>query len=589
MKYLSVLLLLSVSLIFISCDDDGGGPASCDPLDANSCEEGQLCVATGPDESLCVDSCDPMATESECSDGNVCIHTGGGLYGCVAGCTVGEEECGDGWICLADGDLSICKEVCDLGGDQCGEDMVCVPVENGSAVCMAQCDPDDRNSCGETRACELNVDGNYACYLPVFIEGIVMDSADLEPIESAHVMAMDKTGASASNVAVTDVLGAYSLRVPVTRDGSGIPVEGMFTLRASAQDYEKFPHGIRPSLPIDGTLGASFDRGWVVQNPSTDIALILLPSDMQGLGSVSGQVVVDASSIVTPAGVLIVLEEESALSAPMGFSDLDGYFTVFNVPQGEWLTKGYKAFLQLVPVDLSLGNGDSAEDVRLVQSATELGTVSGSINIVNPGDGDFTTVVLVPTSTFSDTFGKGEVPTGLRSPPPPGLPDVSGSFTIEGVPDGEYVVLAAFENDFLVRDPDPNIAGTETVYITVPLDESYDITIDESFKVTGALGIMYPGAQGPESVEEPLTFIFEDDSSEENYLVIVFNAFGEEVWRNENVPSPGGGEDVEVLYEGPALVSGMYYQFRAWSMKDNAPISTTEDLLGVFFIAPIVN
>ena len=79
--------------------------------------------------------------------------------------------------------------------------------------------------------------------------------------------------------------------------------------------------------------------------------------------------------------------------------------------------------------------------------------------------------------------------------------------------------------------------------------------------------------------------------------MVVYNAYGELVWcRSEqlmgmgcgpNVPS-GGGSNVSVPYEGP-LETGMYYQFRvsAWrepGMGDAAPISTTEDLRGVFFL-----
>ncbi len=103
----------------------------------------------------------------------------------------------------------------------------------------------------------------------------------------------------------------------------------------------------------------------------------------------------------------------------------------------------------------------------------------GSVNIVNPGDGDNTTVVLVPVSTFSSTFVKGEVPPGLRAPKQPAPPSIKGAFTITGVPDGYYVVLAAFENDFLVRDPDTSIAGTDLVYQHVPdnATSSYDINL----------------------------------------------------------------------------------------------------------------
>jgi hypothetical protein len=37
-----------------------------------------------------------------------------------------------------------------------------------------------------------------------------------------------------------------------------------------------------------------------------------------------------------------------------------------------------------------------------------------------------------------------------------------------------------------------------------------------------------------------------------------------------------------VPYAGKTLVKGMFYQFRAVSIKDTVPISATEDLRGVF-------
>jgi len=579
------LFPLILSFFILSCGDDKKSSKPCDPAVADSCDTGEVCVASGSGDPICVAECDPAVSDS-CGDGEMCMNTVGG-YACVPTCEVGSDDCGDGWVCVADGDAAACRMDCSGDSTLCAEGQLCVPFEGSTWICLEQCDPTDRYSCGEDRACELNTDGLYGCYLPVSITGTVFDSSTLDPIEGAHVMAADNTGASASDVSISDVDGNYSVRVPVTRDASGIPVEGVFTLRASAQDYEKFPHGIRPSIPIDGTTGVSTTSGWHVSNPSTDIALILLPDDMQGLGYVEGQVVVDATADVTPAGALVVLEGGD-LGVPMGFADIDGYFTIFNVPEGAYTATAYKAFLQVDAVNLDIVSGDSATGVMLYQSDRELGVVTGSVNIVNPGDGSATTVVLVPASTFDETFRKGEVPTGLRAPAPPAAPNVTGAFTIEGVPDGEYVVLAGFENDYLVQDPDPNIAGTEVVWITVPDQDSYAIELPVSFKITGALGITFPGATGPEAVDEPLTFIFDDDSSEDSYLVVVFNAFGEEVWRNDAVPSVSGSATVEVPYEGPALVPGMYYQFRAWSMKDGAPISTTEDLLGVFYLNPVV-
>jgi hypothetical protein len=161
---------------------------------------------------------------------------------------------------------------------------------------------------------------------------------------------------------------------------------------------------------------------------------------------------------------------------------------------------------------------------------------------------------------------------------------VSGSWRIEGVPAGDYVVLAAFENDDLVRDPDTNIAGTSIVRITVA-PGSGEVSVGENFKITEALAVEGPGANDAEAVTEAPTLRWQDDSSEDYYEVKVYNAYGELVWEQQVDRSQN--DTVSTPYGGP-LEDGMYYQFRATSWrapggKDPAPISTTEDLRGVFF------
>jgi hypothetical protein len=160
---------------------------------------------------------------------------------------------------------------------------------------------------------------------------------------------------------------------------------------------------------------------------------------------------------------------------------------------------------------------------------------------------------------------------------------VTGEFMFRAVPAGDYKVLVAFENDDLVRDPDEGIAGTAILEITVAAGE--DFSLQDSFKVTEALAVFGPGAEAPEQVDPMPTLVFADDSSEDGYIIYVFNALGDRVWETE-VPGVSGSDQVEVLYDGP-LEPGMYYQFRATSFRDppngdRTFISRTEDLRGVF-------
>jgi hypothetical protein len=507
---------------------------------------------------------------------------------------------GPGDECESDGDPCPSPLVCEAGICQippgqpcdpnaadpyCTGDNVCLPTEEGSTsgVCGVPeggtCDPDAPDPfCAGNLVCAELADGGHACHEPVLVHGMVFDSETEAAIEGAHVIALDDQASAITDVAISDAEGNYELNLPVERQADGTPTSIVFTLRASADGYQTFPGGIRTSLPISTTEAGEAAPGYVIDNALTDIALIAL-EDTSGLVSISGTVVAGDRS----GGVLVVAEDGggAGLSA---ISDLSGAYTIFNVPDGSYTVKGYLAQLQLEPATAEVA-GSPLEGVDLVESSAALGSISGSINIVNaPGD-SASSVVLVVESTFSDTFVRGEVPSGLRSPLS-GPPDVTGAFTIEGVPEGRYVVLAAFENDDLVRDPDPGIAGTQIVHIAMP-SPGQEITLDESFKVTEALAVVSPGADEPEAVTDPPTFVWADDSGEDYYTVVVYDAYGDLVWEDDNVPRVTGSETVEVEYGGPALEAGMYYQFRAtsWSTGGTTgPISNTEDLRGVFYL-----
>jgi hypothetical protein len=295
-------------------------------------------------------------------------------------------------------------------------------------------------------------------------------------------------------------------------------------------------------------------------------------------------VALDSHPDATVGGVLVVAKGDAG--AVSGLSDKAGEFTIFNVPAGDFELKAYGAGIQIESKSVSVGDAP-LEGVELHELDSATTSVSGSVQIVNASGGSETSVILVVEDTFDPNVARGEAPRGLRAPKS-GDPNVSGSFTISGVPAGKYVVLAAYENDDLVRDPDTNISGTDIVHIEVMAGEAA-VTLDESFKVTQALGTVSPGADGPEAVTEKPDLVWLDDSSEDWYDLHVFDAFGNEVWTQLMLPSVSGGETVTAKYEGP-LDPGMYYQFRVSSWRQSgskpaAPISTTEDLRGVFFLA----
>lgn len=440
--------------------------------------------------------------------------------------------------------------LCALVGMGCGGDDEDQP---------KSCSVAEQTGCAAPQVCEEVEGGEPACFEPVTLKGRVYNSLDDKAIAGARVLARDANDAVISRVAVTAADGSYELAVPARRDASGAPVKTDVTLRADALAHETFPKAPRVALPID--LSTASGKPLAIASAATEIALLPLP-DSEGLGSISGVVLADQ-----PGGTLLVAGGAS------GAADLDGSYTIFNVAAGEVTVKGYNAGLSLETASATVSAGKETTGVDLRAAGEATAVVSGKVEIVNAPGGSATSVILVVADTFDEMTARGETPRGLRQG------NVTGEFSIAGVPDGEYVILAAFENDALVRDPDTSIGGTEIVRITV---SGEDHPVQESFKVTGALAVVSPGASALDEVSGAPTFVFEDDSSEDLYEVTLFDALGEKIWENLEVPKVSGSENVSVEYDGPELVPGMIYQFRATSKKDSTPISQTEDLKGVF-------
>lgn len=454
------------------------------------------------------------------------------------------------------------------------------------------CDPtagiESETSCHVGLACEpVHGTEDFVCATPLQIRGRVVDANTGEPIEGAHVGGLDEGGGPLADVAVTDVMGHYALDVTAARDTDGELAAGAkWTLIVAASDYQPFPMGVRPALPIDATEReeepAEGSTREIIENSSTTVTLIPLPpSELAGV-TVSG-LVADGQG----AGTLVVAE--GTMPAPTAIADAAGTYTLFNVPAGSHTVRGYRAGLEVESIPIVVDQAPLQDvDLPLVADAPdELGTIRGSVNIVNTPGNPATSVVLVPTSVFNVALERGPVPFGLRVPDPPLAPDVTMGFEMRGVPSGTYTVLAAFENDGLVRDPDESIAGTAIQEITVEFGEEYDLP--EQFKITAALDVVSPGADAPEMVSSPPVFTWQDDSSEDRYDLMVFDSRGELVWRDEMVP-PGQGGQVEHTYAGPDLEPGSFYQFRATSYRETPQgtfaISRTEDLRGVFVYAP---
>lgn len=432
------------------------------------------------------------------------------------------------------------------------------------------CDPVANSGCEDGRACERVQGGEPACVPAVVVVGRVFDLETNAGIGGARVVALDANGAAMSFVATSAADGSYTLPIPITRTSAGEPAETFkISLRADASGYLTFPGGVRPALAFDTGSAVLTDGRYEIRSSLTDIGLLKLAGG-PATGTVRGTVAQNS----TNASVLVVAEVNG-----VGYTAIagrDGDYAIFNVPAGAATVQAYARGHNYVAKNVDV-RADTTTDVDLAISDVPASTVSGSVSIVNGQLGEGTSVILVVESTFKTALARGETPPGLRAPEPGTAPTINGSFSIAGVPAGRYVVLAAFENDNLVRD-ESGIGGTAIVHQEVVAGQ--DVEIGTSFKVTGSVDIVAPGASSPEVVSGVPTFTWLDDSSEDRYGVTVFDSYGNVVWESGTPKSV-----VTLQYGGPTLQSGMYYQFRVTSIKDPSQvISRSEDLRGVFMV-----
>lgn len=434
------------------------------------------------------------------------------------------------------------------------------------------CDVETHDGCADGLVCEP-VDGAPTCIGPVEVRGQVFALETGDGIAGATVVALDANGAARTTTVRTDDDGRYALTVPAQRDADGRPLDPAVTLRVDAAGFVHFPRPPRIAVPVvlsEATQSADEDDpAWVVTGPTTAVGLVDLPV-------IDGRTVTGTVSASDPGGVLVTATA-GARAAATAVTDADGRFVLFDVPKGDVTIAGWRRGLNIAPE--TVGGEADVDEVTLEAGLEGLVTVRGAVNIVNAPGGATTTVILVPEVTFDPDRIAGEAPAGLRAV------DVAGSFEIDQVPPGDYAVLAAFENDALVRDPDEGIGGTAVVHATVAADPT---DLGSGFKVTGALAVVSPGADGVETVDSQTPRLrWADDSSEDGYDLYVHDALGELVYLREGLDRVTGADTVEHTVEEP-LARGTLYQFRVASYRDRQAgrtyISATEDLKGVFLV-----
>jgi hypothetical protein len=189
----------------------------------------------------------------------------------------------------------------------------------------------------------------------------------------------------------------------------------------------------------------------------------------------------------------------------------------------------------------------------------------------------------VVQSTYVPNLDRGESPPGLT------VQGGAAGYSFAGVPDGNYVVLAAFGLDGDVRD----VSGTgNTAAPQVTVQGGAIVGTPPGFKIVPAVDLLTIGGATVSATPVVLTgaaaptptFVWQAgsvDASADHYRVDVFDSFGTSVFSTTVVNST-----TSVTYAGPTLQVGMYYQLRISALKVASQLSQTEDVAGVFTWQP---
>lgn len=458
------------------------------------------------------------------------------------------------------------------------------------------CNPADASSCPSGQVCEQVSGRGTVCAAPLQLSGKVFDLANPTPgISGARVVALDASWAALAPAATTGTGGQYTIAIPATRNPDGSPT-GSVTLRADAAGYQTFPSGLRQAIPV-ALSTATLTSGKYQVATATNIGLMALPAG--NYAAVHGTVTASPAK----GGALVVAVPTAGGASVSGFAGQGGAYYVYNLPVAasgttDWTVRPYAKganYVSSVAQPVALASGDD-KPVDFTIGSTVPYTLTGGLLFTgqNKPASAVTSVILAVKSTYDPLLHRGEAPPGLRD----GYATGSG-FTISGVPDGDYMVLAAFENDGWVQDTGQGSTGYYEVVISggaltaVFLDGALQSNQSIAFKVTGAVSLATPFTGTYDSVPWPAssstpTFDWVAYPSTDHYDIQVIDQLGNVACQKTGILTTDPTSftwNATDCYGAANAAPGTWYQFIVKAYQTGGALaSRNEDLKGVFYL-----
>jgi len=393
------------------------------------------------------------------------------------------------------------------------------------------------------------------------LTGTVTDAQSGTALTGVRVTCFDANTNSVVGSAVsTDSAGQYAF----------VLAPGTYYAKFSIQGYQNIPaRGIAP-LPLSVAAGQVVDH-----------SVSMSASILTNTGLLSGTV---TSGGVALANILVV-----AYDGTDGFStvtDLEGNYTIYNVPAGTYSIQGWYAGYDSSEGSAAVTSGTETPDVDLVLTAGASGSVTGMITFLSTQNIEVDVSLTHP--------GTQETIPGLSTT------TVSYNYTINNVPAGTYLARASFENDAKVMDPDWIIKNGEP-FVTVLSSQ-----VERDFSITGAVTLI--GPTNSASSTQPLevsgtspTFSWTAYPSADDHVIEVTDQNGSVIWGGFNSDWSTRNividkSETSVTYDFDSTASaplevGKIYRWRIYASKDDAQeangwklISASEEQRGIIRI-----
>jgi hypothetical protein len=386
----------------------------------------------------------------------------------------------------------------------------------------------------------------------------------------------DTINVSNSNVVVFDA----ETNQAVIRDLTNADGECYFEIEEGNYYLEVTAQGFDPS-PAPNVTPVPF---FVTTQDTTGQVRFLNENLIANTGFIEGK--------VEPAvnNVLIIAENTADLSKYAGVSGPDGYFVVFNLPLGNYDLQAYKAgYMQSAPVSSTINSGTPQDSVAVMVEPYAGSSVSGSTSFIAGGVAKPTDIVLRDKKTLYAI---------------PGLSvstDSANSYSIDNIPDGDFIIWASLKNDGNVIDPDWLFKNPGGLDMTFPADSGRIV----DFTLTGAI-VQNSPTNPADSIYAFMTdsvvptFLWTKISSyasAKQWIIEVRDINGNRIWGGFEPDGTinhafigAAATSADFNFDGSAsssLVPGEIYQWSIWADDDSAAgvqtlLSSSEDLMGLF-------